>query len=602
MSTRPRREPTPSRRLLEARAAAVTTRSNPPISTPTPPRTLSPASRELALPTPVPPRPGTTVPGSAGTAGGGRPSQTLRLTFNASTWARSPVPSAVARQPVPQFGRLTTEEAQSVALQALRARPTTERSQTSRSSQWLFKSQFLEDEDEFNSSSDLDELNNSISSHSGQISKRPRSGGVVMEEVAEDMDISIPPPSHQPQTTEQRKRHKKTSTTRQTESPDIEVFEMSKVLFKIITSVMVGRSLELSAEDEGTQMFDINIIIHAYQRRLETKYPPSQFHLNPPAFGGELSLLISGRNQFKLNCQNDQDFERFAERWWEVLHEPRRQRHTIQVSLTIRFEARPVTPPPPILEDVTQARRRRDEEQRSRPSASQRQRQSIAANESLNVATGDVQIFELTTKWKCQSDRCPNYGRTCLPTDEGHIRIDTPSIRQWFDSIRNSIATIEEMPGSLLLRLMKDKSNYMNKKAIKAAANGAQIASNGGGVHIQFFQGSGDAIAKSDRDQQSSPPFRPGDDDNNVILYLDWLGRRYPSYRAEFGEIKGILQAEGWGFSDLRTITDSAWERMEIRGGFVTKLKKNLKVFANEELQPEEASTAAATDDLSLLP
>ncbi|KIW21816.1 uncharacterized protein PV07_12759 [Cladophialophora immunda] len=126
---------------------------------------------------------------------------------------------------------------------------------------------------------------------------------------------------------------------------------MSKVLFKIITSVMVGRSLELSAEDEGTQMFDINVIIHAYQRRLETKYPPSRFHLNPPAFGGELSLSISGRNQFKLNCQNDEDFERFAKRWWEVLQEPRRQRHTIQVSLTIRFEARPVTPQPSILEE-----------------------------------------------------------------------------------------------------------------------------------------------------------------------------------------------------------------------------------------------------------
>ncbi|KIW23125.1 uncharacterized protein PV07_11351 [Cladophialophora immunda] len=319
MSTRPRREPTPSRRLLEARAAAVTTRSNQPISTPTPPRTLSPTSRELAEPTPVPPRPETAVPGSAGTAGGSRPSQSLRLTFNASTWARSPVPSAAAaRQPVPQSGRLTTAEARSVALQALRARPATERSQTSRSSQWLFKSQFLEDEDKFNSSSDLDKLNNLISSQ----------------------------------------------------------------------------------------------------------------------------------------------------------------------------------------------------------------------------------------------------------IDEGHIRIDTPSIRQWFDSIRNGAATIEEMLGSLLLRLIKDKSNYMNKKAIKAAL---------------------------------SPPFRPGDDDNNVILYLDWLGRRYPSYRAEFGEIKGILQAEGWGFLDLRAITDSAWERMEIRGRFVNKLKKNLKVFANEELQPEEAS-AAATDDLSLLP
>ncbi|KAH0829594.1 hypothetical protein FOPE_10834 [Fonsecaea pedrosoi] len=144
----------------------------------------------------------------------------------------------------------------------------------------------------------------------------------------------------------------------------------------------------------------------------------------------------------------------------------------------------------------------------------------------------------------------------------------------------------------------------MNKKAGKAASNSAQIATSSGGVHIQFFQGgegAAAATAKSEREQQSSPPFRPGDDDYNVAIYLDWLGRRYPNYTAEFGEIKGILQGEGWGFSDLRTITDSGWERMEIRGGFVVKIKKNLKIFANEELQPEEPPVVA-TSDLGLEP
>ncbi|KIW21970.1 uncharacterized protein PV07_12630 [Cladophialophora immunda] len=231
MSTRPRREPTPSSRLLEARAAAVATRPNPPISTPTPSRTLSPTSRELAEPTPVPPRLGPAVPASSG---GRRPRQTLR------------------------------------------GRPTAERFQTSRNSQWLFKSQFLEDEDELNSSSDLDESNNEISSHSSQILKRPRSGGVIVaEEVAEDTHISIPPPSHQPQATEQRQRHKRTSTTRQTESPDIEAFEMSKVSFKIITSVMVGRSVELSA-GRGYS----NVRYRHYYTRLPTT-PGNQVSTSP---------------------------------------------------------------------------------------------------------------------------------------------------------------------------------------------------------------------------------------------------------------------------------------------------------------------------------
>ncbi|KIW76933.1 hypothetical protein Z517_09377 [Fonsecaea pedrosoi CBS 271.37] len=63
-----------------------------------------------------------------------------------------------------------------------------------------------------------------------------------------------------------------------------------------------------------------------------------------------------------------------------------------------KFEARPVTPPRP--QDSTQARRRRDEE-RTRPSATtqrqgqsiQRQRQSTAADEPLNVAAGEIYVY-----------------------------------------------------------------------------------------------------------------------------------------------------------------------------------------------------------------
>jgi len=42
------------------------------------------------------------------------------------------------------------------------------------------------------------------------------------------------------------------------------------------------------------------------------------------------------------------------------------------------------------------------------------------------------------------------------------------------------------------------------------------------------------------------------------------------------------LAKEGWGFSDLREITDLDWQGMKIGGGFVRKVKKHLKDWIRE--------------------
>jgi hypothetical protein len=72
---------------------------------------------------------------------------------------------------------------------------------------------------------------------------------------------------------------------------------------------------------------------------------------------------------------------------------------------------------------------------------------------------------------------------------------------------------------------------------------------------------------------QSSPPYRPGDDDDNLTLYLRWLGTKYPCNSEVFIRFGDILVEEGWSFSALRMIPDKGFQAMKLSLGFVHKMR-----------------------------
>jgi hypothetical protein len=97
----------------------------------------------------------------------------------------------------------------------------------------------------------------------------------------------------------------------------------------------------------------------------------------------------------------------------------------------------------------------------------------------------------------------------------------------------------------------------------------------------------------------SSPPFRPGNDDDNLVAYMDWLGRRSHTYHTQFDEFKASLQYEGWGFDDLKKISESQWKELGVGGGFIKKITSNMKVFTKERSDLVDAISGATEEQVS---
>ena len=57
------------------------------------------------------------------------------------------------------------------------------------------------------------------------------------------------------------------------------------------------------------------------------------------------------------------------------------------------------------------------------------------------------------------------------------------------------------------------------------------------------------------------------------------------------------LSLNGWGFSDLREVSDDQWKEMKVGGGFVKKIKKHLKEFARRPPSRESNQVTIGDDE-----
>ena len=96
-----------------------------------------------------------------------------------------------------------------------------------------------------------------------------------------------------------------------------------------------------------------------------------------------------------------------------------------------------------------------------------------------------------------------------------------------------------------------------------------------------FLGGQALPIGQSAAPPASSPPgSQEGDDDDNTHEYMKWLSTKYTQQAADILYHASTLKEHGWGFSDLRDVSDLEWQTMKIQGGFVKKIKKHLKEWA----------------------
>lgn len=221
-----------------------------------------------------------------------------------------------------------------------------------------------------------------------------------------------------------------------------------------------------------------------------------------------------------------------------------------------------------------------------RPSASQRQRDNTANQEAVEAVLND-NLLALSRRWKCESNY-PSGSRLYTGNSHGHIPLSIPNLNKWNELIKKGLASVETVPIKVLRDARVARERAKAKDKVKTAPAQQSMMMPPTPIYYQNYYatasgGGAPALPSIPRaisqpiKPRSSPPYRLGDDDLNIRSYLEWLGLRYPQSSGEFVIACEVLAKEGWGFSDLREITDLNWQGIKIGGGFVRKIKKHLK-------------------------
>lgn len=220
--------------------------------------------------------------------------------------------------------------------------------------------------------------------------------------------------------------------------------------------------------------------------------------------------------------------------------------------------------------------------------ATQRMRRQQDTDQVVAAATNN-HVLELTTRWQCKDRTCVNHGHSCFPTKElGHLFIQTHDLTVWNEAIRAGRTTVSSPPtetiAAIIARRNKAKGRAAQTSPTKATstAGNTYIISGAGPVGPSLpsglpglaghFWGAPDSL-------RSSPPVLEGSEVNNLKEYLDWLIGKGHLQADQGRQTKTALLAEGWGFQQLRDISEQDWREMTVPKGAVVIIRQKMKLW-----------------------
>ena len=251
--------------------------------------------------------------------------------------------------------------------------------------------------------------------------------------------------------------------------------------------------------------------------------------------------------------------------------------------------------------DTTQTRRKRTAQsgkrkRKGRETSTQKMRRENRHDREAEALTNQ-HMRKIRDAHRCSAQNCKNHGiYACIDTGipgsfrgfaPGHINLNNHWLKRWNTLIGDGKATVTEVPIGILDEAMSERYREI-AAARKSTQPTAQLDA---APRVQYFYGpvahaganEAQAAAASAVAPRSSPPQLTGDEDHNVLAYMQWLGQKNPMSRAEFERFAGVLAEHGWGFSDLRDVTEKDWEAMSIPAGFRRRIIKELKTFARAQ-------------------
>jgi hypothetical protein len=311
--------------------------------------------------------------------------------------------------------------------------------------------------------------------------------------------------------------------------------------------------------------------------------------ITPPQFASEMKIFAKGLTPpIAIPILVDADLTSALRAWNNVKYKMQRQECRAQLTVTFEQTVDIVSTAPQGTPNASHPERR---------TATNRQRVTAAANEAIAEAVGDARAA-IVKHWACGDTTCRNNPKPCyVSPHHGHLPFTMRVVRDWIAWIRDGKATVEKVPPSLVLRLMKDHGKRVSPATVKSSLPqpqlpGVNLYFGGGGPGGGFFGGAASGPLAS-----SPPGSLSGDDDENMQAYIAWLVREGHGKKEALEDAASALDDEGWGWSDLKQITKADWEKMAVPGGVVRKIMKHAKAWKKLGKPAKDVDLVAAFDN-----
>jgi hypothetical protein len=434
--------------------------------------------------------------------------------------------------------------------------------------------------------------------HGGGSETAVRSRSTSKRQRSSTVDESEPPQSAQSESQRVKKAAKSsrqlTSLPPSSPSPEVEVevFNLEDVNIEFSAVINVNNKLKFT-QQVSSSSFSLQRLIDDCWGELLEEFALPEWVLLKPRYGVDFATRQGAKEKptYSLTCKSDEDFERFAKRWWELSRA--KPSITFSVSANLDYIA---TQLPTGGGGIQLVARRQNA-----PSASQNQRRTIAESAELRRIAGEDIKKQLVDKWMCRVGTCKNVTRPCyFVGDSGHLWLTSTNMLDWIDAAvaEPDVVTVDAPPEAVMTALLAQKEARNIRKSKSKNEKDSNIATTA--THplliMNFYLGSGGPNTSSllvGGDQalmpppslpspvaNSSPPPAPEDEDNYLLEYFEWLGRRFPTHTNQFTEHARVLQGAGWGWSDMRTMTNDDWKDLGIAKGFVNRIRTQMKIFS----------------------
>ena len=207
----------------------------------------------------------------------------------------------------------------------------------------------------------------------------------------------------------------------------------------------------------------------------------------------------------------------------------------------------------------------------TREDATRRQRRQVEVENAIETATNNF-VMETTRRWHCRDRTCKNNRFTCFPLGKvGHLRITTNELTVWNEAIRGDRATVSMPPVEVIATCTERRSKQQGKKVASPSKHSSTPAPTVININAGVGVGNGMLVPEL----RSSPPAFDGSEVDNLHQYLTWLIQRRHLQGSLGVAARNALAADGWGFQQVRLITEADWVRMAIpRGAQLVILSK----------------------------